>query len=312
MNTVIIYSVAVLIAESYPSITATSFFYVVSDFIIAIIFGVEYLLRIISAPHRLQWFFKPLNLIDLISTLPFFIYLVAPNVVSGKTFFIFRILRLIRLLRMGAFNDTFHIAGTAFRRSGSTLIFIAYLMGLFVIFFSSAMYYAEQVTEVDGIWYRADGTKSPFQNIPATMWWCVVTITTVGYGDVVPVTWAGKVVATCTMVTGLLFVAAPVAIFGANFNEAFQEGMKRKKQIEADQSMTTITARQSLSASVSVIGEIALKSESKAQVLETFVDSQKALRAQLAELKNAFDSVVNTAREQEEALQKLREEISRH
>jgi len=298
MNTVIIYSVILIIVESYPAVDSVSVFYIVSDAIIATTFALEYALRLLSAPDRLKWFFKPLNLIDLFSTLPFFIYLVAPVFFQGKAFFIFRVLRLVRLLKLGEFNDTFQIAATAFQKSTSTLVFIAYLLSLFVVFFASAMYYAEQMgaTFKDGIWYRQDGTKSPFQNIPETFWWCITTLTTVGYGDAVPVTWAGKLVATAAMVTGLLFVAAPVAIFGANFNEGFQAEMRKKeKEQTRDADFVDVSA-----------DEVLVNSDPKSQILESLREGQKALKQQITELKNNLEAVENTFKEQEESLLKLK------
>lgn len=94
-----------------------------------------------------------------------------------------------------------------------------------MIFFSSAMFFAEQTgTQFDielGVWLRPDGTPSPFQSIFHSFWWCIATMTTVGYGDAYPITLAGKVVGGITSVMGVVMLSFPIAIFGLHFNAAY-------------------------------------------------------------------------------------------
>jgi len=143
---------------------------------------------------------------------------------SSYSFSIFRVIgmsRMFFIFKLGDYSGTFQIMASAARKSSKEIIILLYVILLLVVFFSSAMFYAEQANShlVDGHWIRNDGTISPFQNIPETFWWCIVTITTVGYGDVVPQTRWGKFVAVITMLAGMLVVALPVAVFAANFQE---------------------------------------------------------------------------------------------
>ena len=78
-------------------------------------------------------------------------------------------------------------------------------------------------------WVRVDGSPSPFESIPASMWWCLVTMTTVGYGDVYPVTFIGQLTAMLVMFWGLVVLSLPITIVGANFDEEYREMKKRKK-----------------------------------------------------------------------------------
>lgn len=115
------------------------------------------------------------------------------------------------------------------------------ILVLVLVVFSSAIYYMERGDwdEVAKKYYRKnempyldeppEGTDpSPFQSIPQSVWWCMVTLTTVGYGDVVPVTYAGQIVATATMLVGLIMLALPLSIIGTNFIE------ERNKMKEAE------------------------------------------------------------------------------
>ena len=74
---------------------------------------------------------------------------------------------------------------------------------------------------------REDGQPSPFESIPAAMWWTIITMTTVGYGDQVPITTAGKIIAVCTMFCGLVVLSLPITIIGANFDDEYRELRKR-------------------------------------------------------------------------------------
>ena len=78
---------------------------------------------------------------------------------------------------------------------------------------------------------RPDGTHTPFETIFTTMWWCVVTMTTVGYGDLYPTTPVGQIIATITMFWGLIVLSLPITIIGANFDEEYRE-MRRREHVE--------------------------------------------------------------------------------
>lgn len=93
-----------------------------------------------------------------------------------------------------------------------------------MVVFASAMYYAErgEYDAVTGLWMRTNASgevaPSPFQSIPAAMWWAIVTMTTVGYGDMFPVTGLGKLIASVAALSGLMVIAIPVTVISTNFN----------------------------------------------------------------------------------------------
>jgi hypothetical protein len=109
------------------------------------------------------------------------------------------------------------------------MVFIV-LIGCIV--FSSAIYFVERgeySTEYD-TFINASGGVSQFQSIPESMWWCIITMTTVGYGDVVPITGLGKFIATIAALSGILVLAIPITIISTNFNEEY-DGLRKEKEI---------------------------------------------------------------------------------
>ena len=106
-----------------------------------------------------------------------------------------------------------------------------------MVFFSSAIYYAEKgnLNADDGQYYRQVGDVefgelSPFQSIPMSFWWCIVTMTTVGYGDAYPITFPGKIIACITSLLGILVLAIPITVISTNFSIEY-ENLKKKKEV---------------------------------------------------------------------------------
>lgn len=79
---------------------------------------------------------------------------------------------------------------------------------------------------------KYDGTSTPFFSIPSSMWWAMVTMTTVGYGDDYPVTKLGQLIGMCTMLTGILLIALPVAIVGSEFQEVYKNNFEQQKLVK--------------------------------------------------------------------------------
>lgn len=138
-----------------------------------------------------------------------------------------QVIRVLLLLRVLENFEVTKVVLKTFRKSSATLMLLVIVLFSVVSIAATLMYFAEltAVTWDDekNVWMRADGTKSPFQSIPETMWWSVVTVTTVGYGDTYPVSPLGKIVATFTMLIGILLLSLPIASFGCNFIDLWKE-----------------------------------------------------------------------------------------
>ncbi|MCL6582193.1 MAG: ion transporter [bacterium] len=203
----ILFSVISVTLESVPSVAKRwEGFFHWSELIIVGLFTIEYLINILVAEDKLGYIFGLWGLIDLIAILPSYFHLMdLRGIKMARTLRIVRFLRTIRMMRILklAKNTTDQYQQSARQRIHTLKLDLQiYLTALFtvIIIFSTLIYYAERNTP---------GT--PFTSIPAAMWWCVVTITTVGYGDMYPATLGGKLIAATAMIMGL-------ALFGILMN----------------------------------------------------------------------------------------------
>ncbi|MEW6382254.1 MAG: ion transporter [bacterium] len=203
----ILFSVLSVTLESVPSIAERwGAFFHWSELIIVGLFTIEYLINIFVADDKPGYIFGVWGLIDLVAILPSYFHLMdLRGIKLARTLRIVRFLRTIRMMRILklAKNTASQYNQSASQRINTLKLDLQiYLTALFsvIIIFSTLIYYAEQNTP---------GTS--FSSIPAAMWWCVVTITTVGYGDMYPSTLAGKVIAAAAMIVGL-------ALFGILMN----------------------------------------------------------------------------------------------
>ena len=200
-------------------------------------FSIELLVKLFGAPSKIGFLLDPLTLIDIISILPFYFELMTNNG-GGGVLLIFRVVRLTRVFRvfkLSKYNQDIKLVFTTIARSKNAISLLVFLLAIALTIFSSLMYFVEQQGSFwhtpTRQWIRSDGSISPYQSIPHSMWWCIVTLTTVGYGDAVPETPAGKVVASLTMLTGVLVIAFPTMILGKNFNDVCSTFEKKKNEL---------------------------------------------------------------------------------
>jgi potassium voltage-gated channel Shab-related subfamily B protein 1 len=180
-------------------------------------FTIEYVLRIWSAPNRFQSMKSPLNIIDLVSILPFYVSLILDNFSNShlsetdsvrKIFTLFRILRVLRIFKLARHSKGLKAFGQTIQKSSDEFVLLFFFLSIEVLLFSSLVYFAEKDEE---------GTQ--YTSIPATFWWAVISITTVGYGDMVPITVAGKLAGALCCISGILVIATPIPIIVNNFSD---------------------------------------------------------------------------------------------
>lgn len=187
------------------------------------IFSVEYILRLwactASARYkrpflgRLRYVFTPVAIIDLVAILPFFLPFVQGDL---RTFRLLRLLRLLWFAKLGRYSTAVKELSTVFRSRKEELLLAFGLTVMLLLASSSILYFIENGTQPD-----------KFSSIPATMWWAVSTLTTVGYGDIYPVTPFGKFFAGITAFLGVGLFALPTAILGSAFLEIAQKKRTR-------------------------------------------------------------------------------------
>lgn len=216
---------------------AIEFFSIVEAVSVAL-FTIEYVLRFACCPCRrwgwLRFICDPSSLIDLSAIAPYLvttlIKLGNPDMDSAGLGFL-RVIRLVRVMRVfkfGRHSKGLHMFVGAIQASTQPLSVLGFTIVLAVIIVSSILYMAEgelgntNSTEYDAaLFFGDDGNAAVhmrcYGTIPRTFWWAFVTMTTVGYGDCYPLTVVGKVVATVTMLLGVLILALPITVIGSNF-----------------------------------------------------------------------------------------------
>ncbi len=176
------------------------------------LFFIEYLWRIYRNKNkRLRYVFSIMGIIDLFSFLPSFLTIF--NLTSNCYILLFQLLRLIKLTR---YSHAFHLLAAVLKDEAESLMVAIILMFIIVIFAAVGIYAFEHNVQPD-----------VFGSVPRAMWWAVVTLTTVGYGDVTPITPQGKIFATLITIAGVGLVSLPAGIIASGFTEQFR--LRREK-----------------------------------------------------------------------------------
>ncbi|MGZ7111912.1 MAG: ion transporter [Halobacteriota archaeon] len=216
-------NVLIVIFETVASVKARyAELFVTIELVSLAIFSVEYVTRLWCCTAddrykdplkgRLLYVITPLALIDLVAILPTYLtWLILP---IGVDFLFIRALRLFRVFRvfkLGHYHDSLQTIERVIRVKSGELFVVAFTAAIILIVASSAMYYVE-----------FDAQPQTFADIPHAMWWGVETLTTIGYGDIVPVTPLGKVLGAVIALTGVALFALPAGILGSGFFEEVQ------------------------------------------------------------------------------------------
>ncbi|KAK0412356.1 hypothetical protein QR680_006165 [Steinernema hermaphroditum] len=198
-------------------------FLVVMEYICIAWFTVEYLLRLSISPRKRIFVMEPMNLIDLCTILPFYlemgfgvfgVNLDRLHNITGAMLVIrvLRVLRMARVFKLARYSTGLQIFGHTLRSSLTELSMLGMFLLTGIVFFSTLIYFIEK-----------DEHNTEFSSIPSACWWCVVTMTTIGYGDSIPKTTLGKVIATSASVCGIIVLAFPISMIVEKFACAQQK-----------------------------------------------------------------------------------------
>jgi voltage-gated potassium channel len=226
----IILNVIAIIIASYQDIyNSYRNFFKAFEIFSVIIFTLEYILRLwvsdLRFPNmpgwkaRFKYVFSAMGLIDILAIMPFYLPRIIP--IDLRFIRILRVLRLLRVLKIAHYADSLKLVGRVFNSKKEELLIT--LLGTFILLLitSSVMYEIERDVQPD-----------QFPNIFATFWWAVATLTTIGYGDVYPVTGWGRFLAALTAIFGIGIVAIPTGLLSVGFLEEI-EAKKRKKSTKS-------------------------------------------------------------------------------
>lgn len=219
MATLIVLNVIAFSLETVPSIhDRYELFFRVFDLVSILIFSLEYVARLwVCTEHppfrglsplraRLKFARNPLMVVDFLAIAPFYLSFIVPIDLR-----VLRILRLVRFFKLARFSPAFNTMLRVIAGERSAL------MGVLIVMFGMIIIAASLLYLVEG---NQPGSK--FATVPEAMWWAVATLTTVGYGDVTPVTPFGKLLAGLVMISGLGFFALPIGIIASGFMDEFR------------------------------------------------------------------------------------------
>ena len=209
-------NVAALVTESLPNLSTLTYrFFGWFELFSVVVFSLEYLVRFWSCVEkighhhpmwgRLRFAMRPMMVIDLLAVLPAFLPMVGIDLRFLRSL---RLMRIFRLLKIGRYSKSLQAMASVFRAKREELVITVSVIGLLLLIASCLIYYAEQ-----------EAQPQAFSSIPAAMWWAVATVTTVGYGDIYPVTPFGKFIASVIAILGIGVFALPAGIVASGFTQ---------------------------------------------------------------------------------------------
>ena len=183
-----------------------------------VVFTIEYALRIWTANllypdlgpfrSRMRYILSPMAIIDLISILPFLLPFMPYTFVGVRAF---RLVRLLRIFKLNRYSDALAAIGGVFRRKSQQIVASIFFVFIILVLASLLIYYAEH-----------DSQPDQFENAFSGLWWAVATLTTVGYGDIYPITPIGRFLGAIIAILGIGMVAVPTSILSAGFMELLE------------------------------------------------------------------------------------------
>ena len=188
----------------------------IAEWTITILFTIEYILRIISIHHPRDYIFSFYGIIDLLATIPKYIslFVVGAQLETMMAIRALRILRIFRVLHISRYIGESNFLYRSLLVSRAKIIIFLFFVLIMCILFGTLMYLVE-------------GPEAGFNNIPESIYWCISTISTVGYGDIVPLTGMGKFLASVLMILGYGIIAVPTGIISA-------EMAQRRKKVDVN------------------------------------------------------------------------------
>lgn len=179
------------------------------ELLLTMVFTIEYALRLYSAPEPRKYIFSFYGVIDLLSILPTYIAFLFPSAIYLIVIRILRVLRIFRILKLFRYMGEANLLFSALLQARRKIFVFLFSVVTLIIIFGALMFIIE-------------GPNNGFSSIPQSVYWAIVTITTVGYGDIAPQTSLGQLVAAIAMICGYAIIAVPTGIIGAELMHQVQ------------------------------------------------------------------------------------------
>ncbi|KAL7670058.1 hypothetical protein ACOME3_004996 [Neoechinorhynchus agilis] len=191
----------------------------VIDTACVLIFTVEYLLRLYASANRMKFVKSVMSIIDLVAIMPYYTGLaMSTKGELGGAFVTLRVFRVFRIFKFSRHSQGLRILGYTLKSCAKELGFLVFSMSLVIVIFATTMYYTER-----------NVPDTTFVSIPVSAWYTIVTLTTLGYGDMVPQTWFGKLVGGLCALSGVLVIALPVPVIVNNFSRIYSQSQRSDK-----------------------------------------------------------------------------------
>ena len=211
-------SIILVMLESVTSINKSySTFFNYSEWVITILFSIEYILRILVVKKSFKYIFSFYGIIDFLAILPKYLslFLIGSHVfISLRAL---RLLRVFRILKLAHYTGASNQLADAIKNSRAKIAVFLYVVLIISVIFGTLMYVIE-------------GEENGFTSIPRGIYWCIVTLTTVGFGDIAPTTSIGQFIATIIMILGYGIIAVPTGIVTAEMSKTNPKGKKLNTQ----------------------------------------------------------------------------------
>ena len=192
----------------------------IAEWVFTLLFTFEYILRIYCSTDKKKYILSFMGIIDLLSIIPTYLIIFYAPIVALIDIRVLRLIRIFRIFKLSPYLRSGHTMQIALRSSRPKIIVFILSVSLVVIILGTLMYIVE-------------GQQNGFDNIPKSIYWAVVTLTTVGYGDVVPITTLGKTVAVFIMLLGYAIIAVPTGIVSSEMskNRNDKEQLENQEEI---------------------------------------------------------------------------------
>lgn len=217
----ILISIVILFLQTEKSLSHLFSIFETINFINIVLFTIEYILRVYSINYttkikRIKYIFKPMMIIDLIAILPYYLSLF--NLDFGFLR-VLRIIRIFKLFRLAKYAEFDNLIVSILKEKKEEFLFITITLFVLVLTVTPLVYY-----------FESQAQPEVFSSMSTTMWWAVITFTTVGYGDMYPITLMGRILTTIVSFLGIAFYAIPGSIFTSALLEKINDKKRRKKE----------------------------------------------------------------------------------
>jgi voltage-gated potassium channel len=239
ITALIIASVVIVFASTFDLSPCALRIVSVLEGVVSVAFTIEYALRIATADFlypqsgklasRIRYIFSPMALVDLVAILPFWLPMLLPGTMLGIR--ALRLVRLMRIFKLNRYSDAMKSLGGVIALKRRELLCSMFFVGLLMLISSLFMYSAEH-----------DAQPTVFRNAFSGLWWAVATLTTVGYGDIYPVTAAGRIVGAFIAFSGLAAVAIPTGIISSGLMERMSKCDQTAKEAESGSEVAEVKA----------------------------------------------------------------------